>query len=269
MRLNMTHQIFATKVSMGQTWTKSGRRLPVSKLQVNDNVVIGKKTVENDKYSALQIGFGTKKLKNMSKPLRTIVEKSGFSFGVRKIREIRLPQDSDVTVGTTIKADSVLKVGDIVTIQGVTKGRGFAGVMKRHGFAGGPATHGQSDRARAPGSIGQRTTPGRVYKGKKMAGHYGNVNLSVKNLQVIHIDPQTGEVWVNGPVPGHFNSLVRLTVTGNKPFEGFDTSAAPKMSEVAEDSVTVEASEEAATEETHTEVENTNTEEKVETDTKE
>ncbi len=248
----MMNQIFATKVSMGQTWTKSGRRLPVSKLLIQDNLVMGKKEVEKDGYIALQIGYGTKKLKNMTKPLRSILEKSGFSLGARQIREVKVDAANETKVGDKVSANQVLKVGDIVNVQGVTKGRGFAGAMKRHGFHGQQKTHGQSDRARAVGAIGQRTTPGRVFKGKKMAGHYGVDNLTVKNLTVVHLDSQTGEVWLNGPIPGHFNSIVRLTVVGFKEFEGFDASVAPKVSEsiVAEQPTEVESTEqtEGATE---------------------
>lgn len=231
----MIDQIFATKISMGQTWTKSGRRLPVSKLMIQDNLVLGKRAVDTDGHDALQIGYGKKKLKNMTKPLKSLLEKSGFSLGVRQIKEVRTASDDALQVGAKITAADVLKVGDVVNVQGISKGRGFAGAMKRHGFSGQQKTHGQSDRARAVGAIGQRTTPGRVFKGKKMAGHYGLDTITVKNLLVVHLDPQTGEVWLNGPIPGHFTSTVRLTVVDHTDFEGLDQSVAPEMTAVREE----------------------------------
>ncbi|MEO8581329.1 MAG: 50S ribosomal protein L3 [Patescibacteria group bacterium] len=222
----MVQTLFATKLKMGQAWTKSGKRLAVTKLKVDNNVVLGEKQMERDGYQAFQIGYGIKKLKNMTKPLKTILDKSGFSFGVRQIREIK-PTDAESTmkIGDTLQISDVLHIGDIVHVQGVSKGRGFAGVMKRHGFHGGPRTHGQSDRERAPGSIGNRTTPGRVFKGKRMAGHYGNVNMSVKNLQIVHLDTINNEVWVSGPVPSYNSATVRIKVAGNEEFEGLQNIA--------------------------------------------
>src|SRR5258708_8836254 len=115
---------------------------------------------------------------------------------------------------------SVLKIGGLVKVTGVSKGKGFTGVVKRHGFAGGPRTHGQSDRERAPGSIGSGTTPGRVYRNKRMAGRSGNENVSVLNLPIIGVSDATGEIWIKGIVPGTINSPVTLTKTGEKAFEG-------------------------------------------------
>jgi ribosomal protein L3 len=163
----------------------------------------------------------------------TTVE-GGFSFGFRQLREIRPGAEAALKVGDTINMNDVLHVGDIVNVQGVTKGKGFAGVMKRHGFHGGPRTHGQSDRMRAPGSIGNRTTPGRVFKGKRMAGHMGQEATTVKNLQVVFIDPTTNEVWVSGPVPGAMSSIVRLKVAGNQEFEGLLNVKAAEVTETVE-----------------------------------
>ena len=124
--------------------------------------------------------------------------------------------DENFKRGQTIKIDQVLEVGDVVAVQGVSKGRGFAGVVKRYGFHGGPRTHGQSDRQRAPGSIGSGTDPGRVWKGKKMSGHYGFETKTVSGLVVVNIDLDNREIWVSGPVPGHKNSIVRIKKTGVK-----------------------------------------------------
>lgn len=238
----MLTDIFVTKLGMTQAWTKSGKRLAVTRVKVGPNAVISKtdatvldkNSTKRDTLSCtiLEVGFGAKKLKNMSKPLRTRLEKSGFSNGVAKIRGVRMYDGADqVSVGDSITADKVLEVGDVVKVQGFTKGRGFAGGMKRHGFHGGPKTHGQSDRSRAVGSIGAGTTPGRVWLGKKMPGHYGNVAKTVSGLVVIHIDADSGEVWLSGPVPGSIMSDLKISKTGrNKKIEiDRDASSLPEV----------------------------------------
>ncbi|MBP7768277.1 50S ribosomal protein L3 [Candidatus Woesebacteria bacterium] len=221
----MLRDFFATKLGMTQAWTKAGKRLAVTRCKAEDMAVVSNRTVSvidtNNQNrplvstQILEVGFGKKKLKNMSKPLRSRLTKSGFSVGTKNMAGIRLSMDTEApAVGTNVAVQSVLQVGDIVQVQGQTKGRGFAGAMKRHGFHGGPATHGQSDRARAVGSIGNRTTPGRVWVGKRMPGHYGDVIQTVKNLVVIHIDEQSKEVWLSGPVPGAISGQVRIHKTG-------------------------------------------------------
>lgn len=202
---------------MSQAFTKDGRRLPVTKLRVSDNLILSKKETQ-DKQITLEIGYGLKKLKNVEKPLRKQIEKSGFSFGVRQIEGVKLgKQEEDEKIleaGQTLSAADILAVGDVVEIQGSTKGRGFAGAMKRHGFHGGPKTHGQSDRARAVGSIGAGTTPGRVWKGKRMPGRYGQETKTVAGLVVVYVDQAKQELWVSGPVPGFNTSTVRIIKTG-------------------------------------------------------
>ncbi|MGD9129457.1 MAG: 50S ribosomal protein L3 [Candidatus Woesebacteria bacterium] len=226
----MLNTIFATKVGMTQAWSSSGKRLAVTKLKVGTNAVVGQKNAwavnkpvdSFKKQEALicEIAYGKKKLKNLSKPLKEKIKKSGFSEGFRQIRGLKFfpreAQESELKVGDAIKLDQVLEPGDVVKVQGRSKGRGFAGVIKRHGFAGGPRTHGQSDRERAPGSIGSGTDPGRVWKGKKMPGHYGAKNKTVSNLVVLYIDPEKQELWLSGPVPGHNNSIVRVEKLGFK-----------------------------------------------------
>jgi large subunit ribosomal protein L3 len=227
----MLNSIFATKRGMSQVWTKQGKRMPVTKCMVDDNIVIGqqKRTAIN-RHSTnfktqpcviFEIGYGKKKIKNTPKPLSEKIKQSGFSFGVRQVRGLKHfietgNEDQELTtkVGSTLELAEILSVGDVVKVQGTTKGKGFAGVIKRHGMHGGPRTHGQSDRERAVGSIGAMTDPGRVWKGKKMPGHMGNETKTVSNLVVIHIDPETKEVWLNGPVPGHWGSILRITKTG-------------------------------------------------------
>ncbi|MCB9813063.1 MAG: 50S ribosomal protein L3 [Pseudomonadales bacterium] len=229
----MILDIFATKSGMTQAWSTSGKRFAVTLCKVSNMPVIGKQDVEvldkNSKSrqtntcSILEIGFGKKKLKNMTKPLKTKMEKGGFSFGIKSIKGVRVCDDkfkpsteTEIKVGDNITIDQVLEVGDVVKAQGISKGRGFAGAMKRHGFHGGPKTHGQSDRSRAVGSIGAGTTPGRVWKGKKMPGHYGVETKSVTGLVVLHIDHENGEIWLSGPIPGSLMSGVKITKMGKK-----------------------------------------------------
>lgn len=212
----MLNTIFATKVGMSQAWSEDGKRLPITKLKVGDNMVISKKETQ-DKQMTAEIGYGQKKLKNVAKPLRAKIAKSGFSFGVRQVQGVKvLGEDAEnkMVAGQTVALTDVLTLGDILEIQGSTKGRGFAGAMKRHGFHGGPKTHGQSDRARAVGSIGSGTTPGRVWKGKRMPGRYGQETKTVTGLTVVYIDEKSNELWVNGPVPGFNSSTVRIIKTG-------------------------------------------------------
>lgn len=211
----MVTTVFATKIGMSQAWTTAGKRMPVTKCRVQNNVVIGSQPGV-DESAILEVGYGVKKLSNVKKPLRTKLEKNAFTTGITAISGIRVSSDvqTDELIGATLKVEDILQVGDIVKVQGVSKGRGFAGGIKRHGFSGGPKTHGQSDRERAVGSIGAGTSPGRVWKGKKMPGHYGVETHTVKNLTVVHIDPQAQEIWLSGPVPGAFQSIVRIDKKG-------------------------------------------------------
>jgi len=238
----MIVNIFCTKLGMTQAWTKTGRRLAITRCKMADMPIITKQDIEvldknsrvREKFncSILEVGYGKKKLKNMSKPLRTKMEKSGFSFGVKKIAGIRTVNDKfqpatdeEVKVGDLIKPTQVLTVGDVVKVTGISKGRGFAGAMKRHGFSGGPKTHGQSDRARAVGSIGAGTTPGRVWKGKKMPGHYGVDTKTVSGLVVVYINEASNEIWLNGPVPGSIMTDVKISKTGKTRKIDLDKSA--------------------------------------------
>ncbi|AKM81165.1 MAG: 50S ribosomal protein L3 [Candidatus Pacebacteria bacterium GW2011_GWF2_38_9] len=240
----MLNTIFATKVEMSQAWSEDGKRLPITKLKVSDNVVLSKKETQ-DKQVTVEIGYGQKKLKNVAKPLRAKIAKSGFSFGVKQVEGVKLATQEEgetvVEAGQTLALTDVLSIGDVVEIQGSTKGRGFAGAIKRHGFHGGPKTHGQSDRARAVGSIGSGTTPGRVWKGKRMPGRYGCDTKTVSGLVVVYIDQKSNEVWVNGPVPGYRTSTVRISKTGiNKEIKlnlgmlGLAIQSEPEVPEVAE-----------------------------------
>lgn len=219
----MLNVFFATKKNMSQAWTKQGKRLAVTKLAIKPNVVIGEKkvTVKTDASDVnslrecriLEVGSGDKKFKNMSKPMRTRLSKLGVETGLRQVSGVRTFSESDsADLGAKINASEIFQAGDIVKVQGTSKGRGFAGGMKRHGFHGGPKTHGQSDRARAGGSVGQHTEPGRVFPGKRMPGHYGVETKTVTGLTVLFVSDD--ELWLSGPVPGSINGLVRVEKTG-------------------------------------------------------
>lgn len=271
----MTNDIFATKIGMTQAWTKDGKRLAITRCKIGENIVVGKRIIEVNDISSqnkkvisctlLEVGYGKKKLKNLTKPLRTRIEKSGFDFGVKQIRGIRVfnqdqtgqvsdaatdstTNDSIPEVGGKLSAKAILSVGDVVQVQGTTRGKGFTGAMKRHGFAGGPKTHGQSDRARAVGSIGAGSSPGRVWPGQKMPGQSGNTTSTVRGLLVVHLDETTGEIWLTGPVPGSINSDIKISKMGKKKEVALDKRASgieevAEMAEVAEKTAKAEVAE--------------------------
>lgn len=204
----MLNSLLGSKGRMGQTFVED-TRVPITWVKVGPCVVTQIKKVEHDGYWGIQLGFGEKKTKNVTKPLQ------GHLRGVIKenkaprfLREIRVDNDPNFKVGDVISFSDIFKKGDEIAVTGISKGKGFAGVVKRWKFAGGPRTHGQSDRLRAPGSIGQGTTPGRVYKGKHMAGRMGGGRVTVKNLIVVDVDNENGQIAVSGPVPGIPNGLL-------------------------------------------------------------
>ena len=160
-------------------------------------------TEEKNGYSAVQLGFGHKK--RLNEPERGHLKASGAQS--RHLREMKNDGAEAYEVGQTIKAD-FFEVGDLIDVTGTSKGKGFAGVVKRHGFAGGPKTHGQSDRWRAPGSIGATTTPGRVFKGQRMAGRMGHDRVTVQNLRVVRVDAERNLLLVEGSVPGPNEGLL-------------------------------------------------------------
>jgi large subunit ribosomal protein L3 len=207
---------FGFKTEMTQTWDKNGKRLPVTVVEVKPIVVTQVKTLENDGYPAIQVGIGSHKAKHTSQAVLHHLKKTRSDMVPRYLREVRLNDEAAPKVGDSLKADAVLTVGDLVMVTGLSKGRGFAGNVKRHGFKGGPRTHGQSDRERAPGAIGQGTSPGRIHKGKRMAGHMGVTHFAIKNLRVINLEPETGLLWLSGPVPGSRHSLLTLEKTGHQ-----------------------------------------------------
>lgn len=213
------NSIFAKKIDQGQKFLENGLRIPVTKLGAEGNVVIGHKTLARDKYSAVQLGFG-KRVK--ARPAKSL--KSVYNF----IREVRMA-DTDTLphIGDVIRASEIFKPGDVINVTGVSKGKGYAGGVKRYHFKGGPRTHGQSDRERAPGSIGTSTTPGRVYKGKRMAGRMGHDQVTVKNIRIVSVDDNY--VLVKGLVPGGKNTLLMLKKVGE------DKKFVPLYTEVSKD----------------------------------
>ena len=231
----MLSDFFATKLGMTQAWTTGGKRVAITRCKASDikvtrvenlQVVDTATTIRSKMpMNIVEVGTGKKKFKSMPKPQQGILTKAGFTEGALHFQGIRVADDAPA-VGSTISVTSVLSVGDIVKVQGTTKGRGFAGAVKRYGFHGGPKTHGQSDRERAVGSIGAGTTPGRVWKGKRMPGHYGVDIKTVSGLVVVHIDPTTQEVWLSGPVPGSINSQVKISKTGESTVLELDLASA-------------------------------------------
>ncbi len=198
------------KIGMSRIFREDGRVVPVTMIQAGPCSVTQIKTSESDGYEAVQLGFDP--AKKLNKP------ESGHLKGgpaVRHLREVKADDVGEFELGQQISVD-IFEPGELVDVIGKSKGRGFAGVMKRHGFGGGPRTHGQSDRARAPGSIGGGTTPGRVFKGLKMAGHMGNSRVTVKNLEVIQVDPERNLLLLKGGVPGAPNGLLMIRRTGKR-----------------------------------------------------
>lgn len=253
----MLNAVIATKIGMTQAWTTAGKRVAVTRCFVEPLLVLGKQPQIVADQQIIEVGYGDKKIKNMSKPLRTRLEKSGFSIGVKTVRGMAVTpaEDGSVpTAGTTLALAEVLTVGDVVKVQGTTKGRGFAGAVKRHNFKGGPVTHGQSDRLRTVGSIGSGTNPGRVLKGKRMPGHFGDETQTIKGLVVVHVDPITSEVWLSGPIPGAPQSHVTITKVGESRSIELDRQASGIVEVAAPEAVpeAAEAPEAVTTTETTT-----------------
>jgi large subunit ribosomal protein L3 len=200
----MPEGILGRKVGMTQYFDRQGEVRPVTVIEAGPCLVIQVKTLESDGYQAVQLGFGH--AKRLNSPQKGHLKKLGQ---FRYLREFRVGDVSLYKVGQRLGAE-LFQEGDLVDITGISKGRGFAGAIRRHGFRSGPRTHGQSDRHRAPGSIGSGTTPGRVLKGLRMAGHMGNARVTVRNLRVLESNPATGILMVEGAVPGARSGLLAI-----------------------------------------------------------
>ncbi len=207
----MTMGLVGRKCGMTRVFTEDGISIPVTVIEAQPNRITQVKTVENDGYRALQVSAGNRKASHVSKP-------EAGHFAAAKVEagdlmtEFRLdadeqPEEGEFTLGMEIKVD-LFAEGQKVDVIGTTIGKGFAGVIKRHNFSMQDATHGNSLAHRAPGSIGQNQTPGRVFKGKKMSGHMGNVRRTAQNLEVVRVDAERNLLLIRGAVPGHSGARV-------------------------------------------------------------
>jgi len=196
--------LLGRKIGMSRIFDARGQVVPVTVIEAGPCYVTQIKRAEKDGYNAIQLGFGA--AKRLNKPARGHL---GSVSPLHHLREVRINDVSRYQVGQTLDVN-LFKVGDLVDVIGVSKGRGFAGVMKRHGFAGGPATRGQSDRQRHPGSIGTTNTPGWVEKGRRMGGHMGNARATVMNLRVVVVDLERHLLAVEGGVPGALQGVLLI-----------------------------------------------------------
>jgi large subunit ribosomal protein L3 len=200
----MIEGILGRKLGMLQAFDRDGTVVSVTVIEAGPCTVLQVKGRDHDGYEAVQLGFGERK--RVNQPLKGHFKGLG---AFRYLREFSVNDISQWQVGQKVGTE-IFEPGDLVHVSGVSKGRGFAGVVKRHGFRGGPKTHGQSDRHRAPGSIGAGTSPGRVLKGMRMAGHMGNRQVTVRNLEVVESNAGRGVLMVKGSVPGGKNALLRI-----------------------------------------------------------
>lgn len=249
----MINTLLGIKKEMTSTYDARGRRVGATVVEVKPNVVTQVKSDDGkDGYEAVQVGYGVKK--SVKKPQVGHLKKAGIERKVRWLKEIR-GKAGNLNAGEEIEVGKVFKKGDAVKVTGISKGRGFQGGVKRYGFAGGPKTHGQSDRHRAPGSIGTGTTPGRVLKGKRMAGHMGVETVTVRGLEVIMVDKKNNLLTIKGGVPGHVGALLMIQNIGK--IKGYTAPPEEKEDEEEEASVKTEISEtEGVTEETREETAN-------------
>ena len=206
--------LLGRKIGMTQVWDADGRLVPLTVVQVGTNVVTQVRTEEVDGYSAIQLGFGEIDPRKVTKPLQGHFAKAGVAPR-RHLAEVRTSEHDSYEVGQELDA-STFEAGQSVDVSGNTKGKGFAGVMKRHGFAGVSASHGAHRNHRKPGSIGACATPGRIFKGLRMAGRMGHATTTVQNLKVRGIDADKGVLLVGGAVPGPKGAVVvvRTAVKG-------------------------------------------------------
>ncbi|MBI2858323.1 MAG: 50S ribosomal protein L3 [Chloroflexi bacterium] len=206
----MIHGIVGKKIGMTQIFAPDGRIIGITAIEAGPCMVTQVKTKGKDGYEAVQVGFGKARKVNSA-----LAGHLGNLDKVRHLKEITADATDGVEVGSKLDA-SLFAKGDKVDITGISKGKGFAGGVKRYHFHGGPKTHGQSDRWRAPGSIGSTTTPGRVLKGQRMAGHMGSDQVTIKNLRVMEADPVRNLLLVRGAVPGPIGTIVLIHKAGKR-----------------------------------------------------
>lgn len=192
--------LIGKKIGMTQVFDDSEQLIPVTVVEAGPCPVVQVKTEESDGYGALKVAYGDVKAQRTTKPQRGVFEKSGVGLH-KMLKEFRVEGEAEQAVGDVLDV-SLFEAGEVVDVSGRSKGRGFAGTVKRHGFAGGPKTHGQSDRHRAPGSIGQSSTPSKVMKGLRMSGHMGDRNVTSRGLKVFGVDVEKNLLLIKGAVPG-------------------------------------------------------------------
>jgi large subunit ribosomal protein L3 len=212
----MNKFIVGKKVGMTQVFDEDGLSIPVTVVEAGPCTVVQKKTVENDGYSALKVGFGQVKEKRLNKPSKGLFAK--LNVPVKKyLREFRLNDLAKFEIGQDIMVSDMFEAGDKIDVSGISKGKGFQGTIKRYGQKGGPKTHGSMYHRRV-GSMGSNTSPGRVFKGKKLPGHMGSDNVTVQNLNVVKVDAERNLLLIKGAVPGPKGGLliIRDTVKSGK-----------------------------------------------------
>ena len=201
--------LIGKKIGMTQVYNEEGTMIPVTIVEAGPCTVIQVKSINNDGYEAVQVGFGERKAKHVNKPLNGQFKKSG-------VQPKKILMEFNIVPGFNYKEGqqfnvSLFKEGDRVHVSGISKGAGFAGVIKRHNFHRQPETHGQTEYLRHPGSIGQASSPSRVFKGMRMAGHKGNKRVTVKNLEIVKVDIENNMLVIKGAVPGANNNIVAIT----------------------------------------------------------
>ena len=204
--------ILGKKIGMTRLFNDKREAVSCTIIQAGPCFVTQVKRVSTDGYDAYQVGIGERDEKKVSKPLQGHYKKAGVALGF-KLAEFDFSElNQDLQLGSPVSVES-FKEGEIINVLGVSKGKGFAGVMKRHNFSGGQRTHGQSDRQRAPGSVGGSSDPSRVFKGTRRAGRMGSDNITVRNLQIFKIIPESNLIVIKGSVPGPKNSYVKIVST--------------------------------------------------------
>ena len=203
----MKKGIIGKKIGMTQIFDEKGNVIPVTVIEATPNIVAQVKTVETDGYNSIQLGYGEVKDKHINKPEKGHFAKAGLT-AKKHLREFRVEDAENYKVGDEVKAD-IFEAGEKIDVQGTTKGKGFQGVIKRHGQHRGPMGHG-SMYHRRPGSMGSTSTPGRVFKGKKLPGHMGRVTVTIQNLDVVRVDMDKNVILVKGSVPGAKGAILKI-----------------------------------------------------------
>ena len=193
--------LIGKKLGMTQRFVEGGNMVPVTVIETGPCTVVQVRTLDRDGYDAVQVGFGTRREKNITKPVRNHMAKAGRS-NFASLLEFRLREAGEWSVGQELRLADLFKAGDFVDVTGTSKGKGFQGVMKRYGFAGQTATHGSHESFRGPGSVGCRSFPGRIFKGKRMDGHMGSEKCTTQNLPVVEVRPEENLLMVKGAIPG-------------------------------------------------------------------